>query len=82
LNDLVSNLAAWPEASLEQLLQCVYYFSEYYVREIERSMHQVGPFKLFPQYSHYARPPRRLRNFPELEVTDPRQIVNFVRMST
>jgi len=83
LNQLVSDLVEWQEVSLDQILQCVHYFSEYYVRENDKAMHQaVGSFKLQARYMHYARPARRLRTFESTDVNDPRDIINYVRATS
>lgn len=58
---------------------CIYYFTEYYVRENEMSMHQSGAFKFKPRFLRAARPVRRLRVFAPAEVSEPKDVVTFVK---
>jgi len=83
LNQLVSDMVDWQDVTLDQILQCIYYFSEYYVRENDKAMHnQLGSFKLQTRYMHYSRPTRRSRAFETMDVNDPRDIVNYVRTTS
>lgn len=82
LNQLVGELVEWHEATLEQLIQCLYHFSDYYAREIERSVYQVGLWKLFPKYAQYAKSisSGRLRSMVPFELGHTNNIVNHVRL--
>jgi len=79
LNQMVSDLVEWHDVTLDQLTQCAYYFSEYYVRENEMAMHQTGNYKLKPRFSQLARPTRRLRAFVASDVNEPRDVVSYIR---
>ena len=76
MNAVLHRLQQWKQVPLDVIAISLYHLSTFYYREIERSIHQCGHFKIKDQFDYLKREPSLM---PRLQVAiDPKEIVDKV----
>ena len=78
-NAVLHRLKEWKQVPLDVISISLHHLSNYYYREIERSMHQCGRWQIKDEFDHYKRDPALM---PFLTPTlDPKDIVQSICVS-
>ena len=77
MNAVLHALQNWKQVPLDMVCLSLYHLSNYYHREFQRAIHQLGNWNLKDEYFHLLREPSLMPFLPK--VSDPKEIVDRVK---